>query len=111
MAQVCSDCIEHRWCRTPSTFNAITAEICLTSPDTQSGSQRATIGETVWGVIALQSLLQFTCIVLGFFILNLNSGERLAAQGPVVAVRPPRSQRRNLEVRAYPRASLSLQYH
>ena len=39
------------------------------------------------GVIALQSLLQFTCIVLGFFILNLNSGERLAAQGPFVAAR------------------------
>ena len=39
------------------------------------------------GVIALQSLLQCTCIVLGFFILNLISGERLAAQGPFVAAR------------------------
>ena len=42
------------------------------------------------------------CIVLRFFILNLNSGELLAAQGPFVAVRPPPSQRPNLEVRANP---------
>ena len=39
VAQVFSDCIGRSWCHTPSTFNAITEEICLTSPNTQSGSQ------------------------------------------------------------------------
>ena len=39
VAQVFSDCIGHSWCHTPWRFNAITAEICLTSPNTQSGSQ------------------------------------------------------------------------
>ena len=39
VAQVFSDCLGRSWCHTPWRFKAITAEICLTSPNTQSGSQ------------------------------------------------------------------------